>query len=1090
MIKRNALWLSIAIACGLLASSNLYAQDAEAVTDQPDEQLNDEPLDEDAVGQANDSDDSADSSADLERIAVTGSLIRRNNADTLEPSVIIDAELLENRGINNIADILNETPAFGAAAAAPQAGEVVGSIGQNFVDFLGLGSQRTLTVVNGRRFVSASLPSQLFGAGSGLEVDFNALPVALIEEIETISVGGSPTYGTDALAGTINVKYRTDFEGFEVGAQYGIYDIGGDPESVQVNAVWGANFADRRGNVAIAAEYNIQDGLDSFARPLFTDNDPTFRLQNGVNELFFDRDVVLVTFDGNISPEGVPFSPFLTFGGAFPDGAGAIGGEFYRFNGNGDVITCNPGTVDPQAPAVSSVETTPTTPNPTTCGDDFFEAVAQRQSPLKRLTLTGVGHYDITDNITAFMEFNAFNAEASELLNQAGFSTPFFGGESNALTFSSTHPLLSQQATSTLQSLGLDTFSLNRANQDLLNGGPGFSENTTLRVVAGLNGGFSLFNRQWDWEVYTNFGETDAQTASSDINDARLINALDAVAITQDDADALNGFNGASIGLTGPFPILGIRDGNLITSTTATPLQAGDVVCQSLIDVANGDLAPVAGSGLTDEQLPFVNGCVPVNLFGDGNSLPEAVAFVQGIDFFDAEITQEVTQVTVGTDLFDLPAGPVGIALGYQHREERAEFDVSTFASAGFGRGAPPQPTAGGFNTEEFFGEIFIPVLSPGDIPFINTLNIEAKGRIVENSLAGTDSTYTLGGTFTTIGDFRVAGNFTQSIRAPSVSELFAPNTPIFSFADDPCDVDFIGQNPNRAVNCAAAGFPADFQSNVADGTAQGVTGGNPNLQNEIARSWTAGLAWIPSYVPGLIISADYINIDIGDRIELVGLEQVLESCFDADPANFPNAFCDQVVRDANLQVIDFDVGFANAASSEFEAVVFDARYDTTVGSVLSIFDSGLANADWGTVSWRVNGIRRITNDLTISGVDSNPFEIGSFNAPDWSLTFDTNYRLGKFGFFWRTIFQSAICINADCDETANFEGEIIDDTGNRFLHNAGVFYEVTDGLVARVTVNNVANRRGSLADRAAGNISTLSEILGRQYLFSMRWSF
>lgn len=1086
-MKKNALWLSMAVAYAMLASSNLYATE-EAVKESTEEIAVDDSavvLNEDAVGQSDDSDDESEDEFDLSRIAVTGSLIRRNNADTLEPSIIIDAELLENRGINNIADILNETPSFGAAAATPQAGQAVGSIGQSFVNFLGLGSQRTLTVVNGRRFVSSALPSQLFGAGSGLEVDFNALPVALVEEIEIIGVGGSPTYGTDALAGTINVKYRQDFEGFVAGAQYGIYDIGGDPESVQVTAAWGANFADQRGNVAVAVEYNIIDGLDSFARPLFTDNDPTFRLQDGVNELFFDRDVVLVSFDGNISPEGTPFSPFLG------SGLGNINGDFYRFNGSGDVVTCEPGTADPQAPAVSSIETVPTSPNPTTCGDDFFEAVAQRQSPLKRLTFTGIGHYDITDDVTAFVEFNAFNSEASELLNQAGFSTPFFGGESNALTIQTTHPLLNNQARTTLEGLGLESFSLNRANQDLLAGGPGFAENTTLRVVAGLNGAFNLFDRIWDWEVYTNFGLTDAQTASSDINDARLINALDAVAISQEEADSLNNFNGGDIGLTGPFAISGIRDGSLVSSTLNTPLVAGDVVCRSLIGVADGSITPVSGSGLQDEQLPFINGCVPVNLFGDGNSLAEAVAFVQGVDFFDSEIEQEITQFTFGTaDLFQLPAGGVGIAFGYQHREESAAFDVSTFASAGFGRGAPPQNTAGGFNTEEFFGELYIPVIDQSmNIPFIQTLDIEAKGRVVENSIAGTDSTYTFGGSFTTVGDFRVAGNYTQAIRAPSVSELFAPTTPIFSFADDPCDVDFIDQNPLRAATCAAAGAPANFQSNVADGTAQGVTGGNPNLQNEISQAWTVGLAWLPSYIPGLIISADYINIEIGQRIEQAGLEQVLESCFDVPVGNFPNNFCDQVVRDANFQVINFNVGFANAASSEFEAVVFDARYDTTVGKVLGVF-GGNADAELGTVGWAVNGIRRITNDLTISGADSNPNEIGSFNNPTWSLTFDTDYQIGKFGMFWRTRFQSAICINPQCDEEANFEGDLIDDTGNRFIHSAGVFYQVTDGLTARLTVNNVANRRGSLADRAAGNITTIDEILGRQYLFNLRWGF
>lgn len=1080
MIKRNALWLSVAIACGLLTSGSLYAQDADGVVDQSDEQLNDEQLDEDAVGQSGD-DDSAEDSADLERLAVTGSLLQRTNADTLEPSVIIDAELLGNRGINNIATILNETAAFGAPAATPQGGQNGFSVGQSFVNFLGLGSQRTLTVVNGRRFVSGNAPT-IFGEDGGLQVDFNALPIALVESIETIGVGGAPTYGTDALAGTINVKYKEDFEGLELGAQYGLYDIGGDPESVFISAAWGANFADRRGNVAIAVEYNQQDGLGSFERPLFTEDDPTFRAENGINRVFFDRDLNILSFDGNVSPGGL-FIPAL--------GLGAIDDQFYRFNGDGNIVTCNPGTTDPES-IVSSVETVPTPDgaNGLSCGDDFFERVGQRQSPLKRLTFTGFGHYDINENVTAFVEFNAFSSEAEELSNQAAFNTAIFGDTSGALIFSADHPLLNSQARQTLADLGLTSFGLNRSNQDLLDEGPDFGENTTLRVVSGLKGGFSALDRFFDWEVYANFGLTDVFSSGSDIIDERFLNALDATAVTQDILDTFDDPLNDLLGINA------IRNGQTVTATLTDPLQPGDVVCQAEIDVANGTLEPSSGSGITAGGFPFVTGCVPLSLFGDFSSTPEARAFVQGQQTFRSELEQEVIQGTIATDLIELPAGPVGLALGYQHREESGTFDAGGFASLGLGRSAAILDTAGQFNTEEYFGELFIPVLGPGDIPFITSLSIEGKGRIVDSSLAGSDNTYTVGGRFTTEGDFRFAGNFTQSIRAPSVVELFSPVTQSFQTADDPCDADFIndvvldpvtgdpitvGGVGLREANCIAAGAPAGLVSNIADATALGTAGGNPNLRNEIAQSWTVGLAWTPSYVRGLVFSVDYININIEDRIEFLDVEQNLVACFDS--LDFPNAFCDGFTRDENFQVVDFETGFDNAASSELQAVLFDVRYGTSVSDIFN-FDN-----DYGSIEWRVNGIHRIQNDLSITGVDQDEV-VGGFNDPDWSLTFDTDYNIGKFGFFWRTIWQSAIELDPNGDEEFEFEGQPVTDAGDRWLHNASVYYEVLDGVTARFTVNNIANRRGSLLDRASGNISTLSEILGRQYLFNVRLTF
>ena len=130
--------------------------------------------------------------------------------------------------------------------------------------------------------------------------------------------------------------------------------------------------------------------------------------------------------------------------------------------------------------------------------------------------------------------------------------------------------------------------------------------------------------------------------------------------------------------------------------------------------------------------------------------------------------------------------------------------------------------------------------------------------------MAGTDETFTLGGTLFTAGDLRFVGNYTQAIRAPSIVELFAPVSQVFSAGQDPCDNRNINDGPvpaDRRANCIAAGIadPDSFVSNVVNATAIGSSGGNDSLSNEVANSWTVGLAWLPSYVPGLQFSADYI---------------------------------------------------------------------------------------------------------------------------------------------------------------------------------------------------------------------------------------
>jgi len=150
---------------------------------------------------AQDQDQDQGASEEIEEVVVTGSRIRRAGFDTLQPAVQVDADFVDERGFSNVAQALNEIPAFGLPGASNTGGQSSQNLGQNFVNAFGLGSQRTLTLINGRRTVGQNTPTAVgTGAGSGLQVDLNIIPTALIERIETIFVGGSPIYGSDAVA--------------------------------------------------------------------------------------------------------------------------------------------------------------------------------------------------------------------------------------------------------------------------------------------------------------------------------------------------------------------------------------------------------------------------------------------------------------------------------------------------------------------------------------------------------------------------------------------------------------------------------------------------------------------------------------------------------------------------------------------------------------------------------------------------------------------------------------------------------------------------------------------------------------------------
>src|SRR5205807_1909426 len=136
------------------------------------------------------------------------------------------------------------------------------------VDLFGLGSQRTLTLVNGRRFVSSNTVSAGSGTNPGEQVDLNVIPVGLIDRVETIAIGGAPVYGSDAIAGTVNIILKKNFQGAQVDLQYGNSEHGGT-QGYTARALLGTNFADNRGNVTFTMEYNKQDGTNLASRSGF-----------------------------------------------------------------------------------------------------------------------------------------------------------------------------------------------------------------------------------------------------------------------------------------------------------------------------------------------------------------------------------------------------------------------------------------------------------------------------------------------------------------------------------------------------------------------------------------------------------------------------------------------------------------------------------------------------------------------------------------------------------------------------------------------------------------------------------------------------
>src|SRR5580704_5901336 len=210
----------------------------------------------------------------LQEVVVTGSRIARPEFDNLQPTTTLDSKAFDQRGYLDVGQALSEIPGFGVQPSSASQTQSTTGIAQSFVDLYGLGSQRTLVLVNGRRFVSSQTAS-LNGSGGnspvggpGDQVDLNVIPTKLIDRVETISVGGAPIYGADAIAGTVNIILKKDFQGLDVDLQTGVSNDE-DAWNYRARILAGQNFADGRGNITAVGELTKTDGLVGTSRPVY-----------------------------------------------------------------------------------------------------------------------------------------------------------------------------------------------------------------------------------------------------------------------------------------------------------------------------------------------------------------------------------------------------------------------------------------------------------------------------------------------------------------------------------------------------------------------------------------------------------------------------------------------------------------------------------------------------------------------------------------------------------------------------------------------------------------------------------------------------
>ena len=923
--------------------------------------------------------------AQLEEVVVTGSRIRRADYVANAPVATLGADQIELTATVNTEQLLNTmpqmVPGFDRTSNNPGNGTAT-------VDLRGLGSNRTLVLINGTRAVPTT---------QGGSVDINNIPTALIERVEVLTGGASAVYGSDAVAGVVNFVLKDDFEGVSFNVMTEQTEEG-DAELTSVDLTIGGNIADGRGNVVINAQY--------------TDRSDLFQGDRGFANFaqFDDTDANGNPILINGGSSGVPGTSIFAggLGGFSPDSSGIVFGD------NGAARPFVTGGDD----------------------NDFYNyaPVNYIQLPQTRFQANALGHFDVSDKIQVYGRMMFTQSKVPQQLAP----TPIFqAGAEFTLDGSPFLPAATQQVLSDALGSGVDSdgdgiddTATAFVRRRLVEVGPRISDDkyTNFQLLAGVRG--DIGETGWTYDVYVSEGEvSNSNTQSGNVNRDRFLQAL----LLDLNADPTGG---------------------------------------TCVDTANN------GSTV---------GCAPMNIFGPGNISDDAAAFLRTAVAAEGEFEQRVWAASFAGDLFNLPAGAVAAAVGFERIELRSDFRPSQDLAAGTIAGFNGSPASGGaFDSDAFFGELLVPVVR--DLPMAEAIDLELAYRTTDYSTVGSVDNYKIAGSWTIVPQVRVRGGFNTAIRAASIGELFAPQSEGFPGASDPCAGESAPVDAATAAICTATGVPAGAVGSVAidpaAGQIRGLFGGNPNLSEEEADTITVGVVIEPDwFVEDLTVSIDYFDIKIDGAIASFGggVNNILNVCYDATNAagGVGSPFCNAVNRRA-----DGTIEFVEATSQNIAEVTLKG-FDLQASYSRDLFGGDMQVNYVGTYT---------TESTTVPFAGGDPIECeGQFGLdcgeplPEYKHRMTFNWSKDKITsqLLWRYVGEVK-----DDDVDTTYFIETIDGT---HYFDGVVSYAVTDNYRVSLGVDNLFDEKPPILgdnQEQANTYPATYDVFGRTYFLRASANF
>ncbi|MDX1405275.1 MAG: TonB-dependent receptor [Woeseiaceae bacterium] len=1071
---------------------------------------------------------------EIEMIVVTGSRIARDPNLGAPVSVqSVSSEDIQLSGKMDVAEVVRTIPALSASETADGTANPAGSafdsdesaagasFGEALLQLRGMGLERTLVLVDGRRHVP--------GATGTSAVDINTIPQPLIERVEVLTGGASAIYGADAVTGVVNFIMKDEYEGLEVNVQGGISSEG-DGEEYRIGGIWGTNFAGDRGNFTVAVDYRKREPLRMGDRDWSRDNgigsddsNPDLRFQAGditgdtplfqqfystaignfpygfniptadafvdnynaafpgspitaadlsagelalidraanAPSLFIGRHrtfsisneegvivpssyVDVVDFDGGPLPgldldgNGVDDcldshlgynSQFFQAGGCWivegsdsvrPYRDGLIAGAFNQFGGDG-------------------IHATGFDPDYITADDQKF-------------VINLGGRYDLTDTVSLFAEFKWVDQETELFDTGSNFFDLLPVAPDNPFIPTPLLPIVAASTVIDPVTGNAEAFRITRDPNDL-GGDLNRLEREISRFVIGIEG---EFENGWGFEFSLNRGQTN---------------------ITQKDgANQLMDRYYAAIDVT--------TDGS------------GNPICRSDIDPSYPNTSPFGFPAFDFGYFTFSPGdgtCVPLNILGgEFSASQEAIDWIMVNTEQNFKMEQTVFQGIIDGELpFGFDAGDVAFAAGSEFRIEKssAVFDPLTrgvcpgtgidCAEGQLVRDLTVNPNnslvfdpeflvnneVGTYDVWEVFGEVEVPLVAGAT--FAEELTVGAAARFSQYSNVGDTFTWQGHLVWAPVEDIRFRSTLSRAIRAPNITELFAPEQAQTFRPDDPCEQSAIDTliaagDPTgniRAANCAADGIPVGFQDPLS-ARFSGVTSGNADLLEEEADTITFGFVLTPTFLEGLTVSIDYWDIEIKDAIEFVSDQDIVDNCYDS--ANFPNQFCGQFsrIRDPNSAQF-LGLNFLRQTQLNFGKIESDG-VDFAVDYV---FELGASTFDVGVQGTVVNKLDEFFDPGDPTAIDD---ELGELRRPELAGTAYLGWSFGPVYVRWQSLYMDKQTLaDVEIDTVAiRFGANGFSD--DFWSHDLSANWDFNDNLRFYGGINNITDEIPFLTETA-----------------------